>query len=236
MASGLCVVGLQSEGVSDLVADGLNGLLLNFDDLLPQAPVATAAAVFTPTNETFAVAVARYRQLLVDLIKDPVRRAEMGRQSRQRAMGFSWTRAMEAVVDTFQELRDERRAALIAAGLASASRNPSPRVGPVGSHDLSRVPTLDGGDVTEISRSSWVSSLAINASSVVLGRRYGRLGARPALKQWFGRTQPTMEAPTDFELEQEEAMSDQASFYKSSSQSASNGSKRLSHLTEPLFP
>lgn len=223
MASGLPVVGLRSEGVKDLVMDGVNGLLLDFDDLLPKASVPTPAAVFTPASPTFATAVARYRKLLLDLAKDPQRRVEMGQASRRHAVTYSWSHAMTAVTDTFQELRADRRASLASAGLlsASSSRHTSPRLNAVRSHELSRVPTFDESvtdDLGPVHSVGWASAFARNASSIMLGRRYGRASGRQALGQWLGGTHPSAGDPAGSDqLDHEELMSDQVSeFYKSS--------------------
>lgn len=86
MASGLPIVGLQSEGVCDLVEHNHTGLLLN-----------------TCQREDEEEVIA-YRQLLTQLIESPERRWHMGYEARIQAQKFSWYEAMEFLMKGYQEV------------------------------------------------------------------------------------------------------------------------------------
>lgn len=83
MASGLPVVGLQAEGVRDLVEEGQTGLLLHAE----------------PLNEEERAA--SYRELLVRLIQNEQIRAHMGQNARAIASQRTWYDAMECVIQGY---------------------------------------------------------------------------------------------------------------------------------------
>ncbi|GAA6049079.1 hypothetical protein JCM3770_003876 [Rhodotorula araucariae] len=117
-ASGLPVVGLRAEGVSDLVEHGRTGLLLDLNHLVspidlseppPYAcetsPVpANAHALLSPSAPSFPRAVALYRSLLVSISTSHAHRRAMGAAAHDAASKRSWWRAMEDLCDGFREL------------------------------------------------------------------------------------------------------------------------------------
>ncbi|BGP41554.1 hypothetical protein JCM10450v2_005600 [Rhodotorula kratochvilovae] len=117
-ASGLPVVGLRAEGVSDLVEHGRTGLLLDLNDLIspsipPTPPSYTRAmssipsnphALLSPSSPTFPAAVALYRSLLVSISTSHSHRRAMGAAAHEVASKRSWWRAMEDLCDGFREL------------------------------------------------------------------------------------------------------------------------------------
>ncbi|GAA5902159.1 hypothetical protein JCM8208_002492 [Rhodotorula glutinis] len=120
-ASGLPVVGLRAEGVSDLVEHGKTGLLLDLNDLCPSTatsappPYALAAArtssipadphaLLSTTSPSYPHAVSLYRTLLVSITTDHARRRTMGSAAHLVASKRSWWRAMEDLCDGFREL------------------------------------------------------------------------------------------------------------------------------------
>ncbi|GJN90367.1 hypothetical protein Rhopal_003378-T1 [Rhodotorula paludigena] len=126
-ASGLPVVGLKAEGVSDLVEHGKTGLLLDLNDLV--AGPATAAerdsstprpvipsdphALLDPTSPTYPLAVSLYRDLLVSIALNHEHRRAMGSAAHLAASKRSWWGAMEQLCDGYRELaalKAERRA------------------------------------------------------------------------------------------------------------------------------
>jgi glycosyltransferase involved in cell wall biosynthesis len=84
MASGLPVVGLLSEGVCDLVTNGLTGLL-------------DAQRVHEEEQ------VASYRELLEELIRDHCARQVMGQAALASAGKCSWPEAMQGLVQGYDE-------------------------------------------------------------------------------------------------------------------------------------
>ncbi|HEY0757001.1 MAG TPA: glycosyltransferase family 1 protein [Ktedonobacteraceae bacterium] len=86
MASGLPVVGLQAEGVCDLVEDGKTGFLLNIADM-PEAEQTTA-----------------YRDLLTSLVEQHELRQSMGLKAHQAALQHTWDEAMKSLLLGYTEV------------------------------------------------------------------------------------------------------------------------------------
>lgn len=86
MASGLPVVGVQSEGVSDLVEHGRTGLLLAAED--------------HSENEQ----IAGYRAYLERLIEYPKERMHMSSSALSAALPHTWYEAMELLVQGYKEV------------------------------------------------------------------------------------------------------------------------------------
>ncbi|GCF08287.1 glycosyl transferase family 1 [Dictyobacter arantiisoli] len=86
MSSGLPVVGVSSEGVSDLVTHGQTGLLLAAEEL------------------SIEEQVAGYRMYLERLMQRPDECAVMSRQAIAAAMTRTWFDAMECLVDGYREV------------------------------------------------------------------------------------------------------------------------------------
>nr|BBH94431.1 glycosyl transferase family 1 [Thermogemmatispora argillosa] len=86
LASGLPVVGLQAEGICDLVVHGEHGLLLDSTGLSPAAQVAA------------------YRQLLERLVSERSTRERMRSAALAQAARYSWYEAMEALLRGYQEV------------------------------------------------------------------------------------------------------------------------------------
>ncbi|GAA5991230.1 hypothetical protein JCM10908_006596 [Rhodotorula pacifica] len=142
-ASGLPVVGLRAEGVSDLVEHGRTGLLLDLNDLARHAPdyksAAPASAVdahaipddvhalLDLNSPTFPVAVDMYRSLLSEMAVNHEHRREMTASAYLVASKRSWFGAMEQLVDGYRELTDRRlaREAELAMGISPLSRTPT---------------------------------------------------------------------------------------------------------------
>lgn len=105
LASGLPVVGLHAEGVCDLVSHGETGLLLDMANL-PGALVQEKGSRIpsNPTQlldrkgEAFAVAVAQYRQLLLQLALDRRLRAQMAHAAVGYAETRTWKKAMGCLI------------------------------------------------------------------------------------------------------------------------------------------
>ncbi|HLI09717.1 MAG TPA: glycosyltransferase family 1 protein [Ktedonobacteraceae bacterium] len=85
MASGLPIVGLDSEGVRDLVIDSRTGFL---DARFADEEAQTAS----------------YRERLQRLIQDPALRREMGRAALSEAQCRSWEAAMDCIMQGYQEV------------------------------------------------------------------------------------------------------------------------------------
>ncbi|GAA6003698.1 hypothetical protein JCM10207_003552 [Rhodosporidiobolus poonsookiae] len=126
-ASGLPVVGLKAEGVSDLVQHRQTGLLLDLNDLVPvesSSHLTDGASSSIPTDPhnlfalsspTFPTAVSKYRALIVEAATDHALRRAMGLSAHLVASKRSWFSAMENLVDGFRELaaaRDAKRSSL----------------------------------------------------------------------------------------------------------------------------
>src|SRR6266487_3655830 len=86
MASGLPVVGLLSEGVCDLVEDGVTGLLLNAHRLSEEE------------------LIEGYRERLLRLIDDQQTRRGMSRAALESARCHTWPEAMECLVRGYHEV------------------------------------------------------------------------------------------------------------------------------------
>ncbi|BGP01503.1 Glycosyl transferase group 1 [Rhodotorula toruloides ATCC 204091] len=126
-ASGLPVVGLKAEGVSDLVDHGRTGLLLDLNALRPapssgsQPPAYSATPSAIPSDPhalldlsspTFPAAVALYRSLIASLATDPEQRRTMAATAHDVASKRSWFGAMEQLVDGYRDLTAARDARL----------------------------------------------------------------------------------------------------------------------------
>ncbi len=86
MASGLPVVGLLSEGVCDLVEDGVTGFLLDANRLNEEEQISG------------------YRKRLLRLVDDQQTRREMGPRALEAARRHTWPEAMEHLVRGYQEV------------------------------------------------------------------------------------------------------------------------------------
>jgi len=95
MASGLPVVGLQSEGVCDLVVDKHTGLL-DVQRLYEDEQVAS------------------YRRLLLHLTHNRVVRRTMGLAGLTEAQQRSWSQAMDCLVQGYCEVAETQRTLLVA--------------------------------------------------------------------------------------------------------------------------
>ncbi|KAI8889617.1 glycosyltransferase family 4 protein [Backusella circina FSU 941] len=84
MASGLPVVGLQAEGVKDLVDHGNTGLLLDTKGMSHEEKVL------------------RYKYLLNTLITDIPSRKEMSNHAVEEAKRYNWYEAMDCMVDMYE--------------------------------------------------------------------------------------------------------------------------------------
>lgn len=86
MASGLPVVGLQAEGICDIVDDGQTGFLLN------------------PENLTEHELVSSYGDLLNRLVTHSAQRHKMGFAAHQMAAQRSWDEAMHSLLLGYEEV------------------------------------------------------------------------------------------------------------------------------------
>jgi glycosyltransferase involved in cell wall biosynthesis len=91
MASGLPVVGLQAEGVCDIVEDGKTGYLLDHQDI-PEPEQASA-----------------YRDLLTHLVAQRELRQSMGRTARQVATQRTWDEAMKSLLLGYHEILEQEK-------------------------------------------------------------------------------------------------------------------------------
>ncbi|GAA96921.1 glycosyltransferase family 4 protein [Mixia osmundae IAM 14324] len=134
LSSGLPVVGLQAEGVCDLVTHGSTGLLLDLNRLVPndaesiakyrpqRSPIlppydAKAAQTFQtldiPNNvhelldansATFPTAVQLYAGLIQDLVASRPRRQAMSRAALEAASKHTWWEAMDKIVQGYRQV------------------------------------------------------------------------------------------------------------------------------------
>lgn len=88
MASGLPVVGLQAEGVRDLIEDGETGYMLNWRELSEEENVE------------------RYRDLLMLLVENDELRTNMSKEAVKEARQRSWYEAMEKLMKGYEEVKD----------------------------------------------------------------------------------------------------------------------------------
>ena len=95
MASGLPVVGLLSEGVCDLVTNGLTGLL-------------DAQQVHEEEQ------IVSYRELLEELIRNHSARQVMGQAALASAGKCSWPEAMQCLVQGYDEAIEHVRTPIAA--------------------------------------------------------------------------------------------------------------------------
>ncbi|GAA5832402.1 hypothetical protein JCM11251_006441 [Rhodosporidiobolus azoricus] len=126
-SSGLPVVGLKAEGVSDLVEHRRTGLLLDMNELIrlrntgPTSPAPTDPtpvptipadphSLFALNSPSFDSAVTLYRNLLVEAVTNHELRRQMGSAAHLVASKRSWWGAMEMLVDGFRELSAARTA------------------------------------------------------------------------------------------------------------------------------
>ena len=96
MASGLPVVGLQAEGVCDLVQHEQSGLLLD-------------------TQYVGEEQVEAYRACLTRLVNNGLERAQFSEFALAEASHRSWYEAMESLVDGYREVIERKTQSLIAA-------------------------------------------------------------------------------------------------------------------------
>ncbi|GCE47670.1 glycosyltransferase involved in cell wall biosynthesis [Thermosporothrix hazakensis] len=96
LASGLPVVGLQAEGICDLVTDGSNGLLLELQGKQPEEQIRL------------------YRAALERLIEQEPFRLQLGENARRAASRYSWFEAMECLLQGYRDVM-QRTAPLVAA-------------------------------------------------------------------------------------------------------------------------
>ncbi|MBX5449127.1 MAG: glycosyltransferase family 1 protein [Thermogemmatispora sp.] len=97
LASGLPVVGLQAEGICDLVVHDEQGLLLD------------------PTGLSPAAQVAAYRDLLERLVYERSTRERMRAAALAQAARYSWYEAMESLLRGYEEVMLQTEQALLAA-------------------------------------------------------------------------------------------------------------------------
>ncbi|GAA5904190.1 hypothetical protein JCM6882_003972 [Rhodosporidiobolus microsporus] len=138
-ASGLPVIGLKAEGVSDLVEHRKTGLLLDLNELVrlrpadsstpPPYSTATSPESAIPTDPhslfalgtpSFASAVTLYRNILLESVSDHDLRRQMGSAAHLAASKRSWWGAMEMLVDGFRELSAARAAKAVSKERASS--------------------------------------------------------------------------------------------------------------------
>ncbi len=91
MASGLPVVGLQAEGICDLVENGKTGFLLNITEISEQEQVTA------------------YRDLLACLVRQHELRQNMGRAAQQAATRHTWDEAMKSLLSGYTEVLEQER-------------------------------------------------------------------------------------------------------------------------------
>jgi glycosyltransferase involved in cell wall biosynthesis len=97
MASGLPVVGLQAEGVCDLVQDEQSGLLLNTQTYVGEEQVE------------------EYRACLTRLVDNQRERARFSEFALLEATRHDWYEAMESLVDGYREVIEKKAQSLVAA-------------------------------------------------------------------------------------------------------------------------
>jgi alpha-maltose-1-phosphate synthase len=91
MACGTAVVASDVGGIPEVVADGVTGVLVHYDEAEPRA---------------FERALA---QAVSDLVADPARCEEMGRKGRELVEGeFGWDAVARATVDVYEQVRAAR--------------------------------------------------------------------------------------------------------------------------------
>lgn len=172
LASGLPVVGLKAEGVRDLVEDGETGLLLDFDDLVVESKASSPAQIFDPQAPTFQIAVSRYSRLLIDLSRDREKRARMASAAVSKANEFSWSNAMEDVLDIFRDLIEGGGDDGLSDSSFSPASVPLSRTSSFGFDPVGGVSPVPPGNRN-------IRSLVSQASTFLLRRRFGRLPGSP---------------------------------------------------------
>ncbi|GEM08636.1 glycosyl transferase group 1 [Rhodotorula toruloides] len=116
-ASGLPVVGLKAEGVSDLVDHDRTGITSAEKPPAYSAAPSSAIpsdphALLDLSSPTFPVAVSLYRSLIASLAIDPDLRRTMGATAHEVASKRSWHGAMEQLVDGYRDLTAAKEARL----------------------------------------------------------------------------------------------------------------------------
>ncbi|KDQ58966.1 glycosyltransferase family 4 protein [Jaapia argillacea MUCL 33604] len=111
--SGLPVIGLQAEGVRDLVEHDKTGLLLPLSSLSSSLPLPSSSSspptepsphtLFAPTSLTFSLAVTLYSTLILSLIHNPTKRKQMGEAALEAASRHRWSEAMGKIVKGYRE-------------------------------------------------------------------------------------------------------------------------------------
>ncbi|KIY52600.1 UDP-Glycosyltransferase/glycogen phosphorylase, partial [Fistulina hepatica ATCC 64428] len=106
LASGLAVVGLDAEGVCDLVSHGETGLLMPWNLVCGDGDAVSVSphAFFDPKGPHFAGAVARYRALLAEVVLSPEMRWQMAGRAVEAASKHTWSGAMDVVVKGYREV------------------------------------------------------------------------------------------------------------------------------------
>jgi phosphatidylinositol alpha-mannosyltransferase len=102
MAAGLPIVASNIDGFAGVVTHGVEGLLVR-----PEDPQALAAG-------------------LIELLRDPDRRAAMAAHGRERAQFYSWDRVSQQVLSYYERLMYERRIVERGAAMASAPERITP--------------------------------------------------------------------------------------------------------------
>jgi phosphatidylinositol alpha-mannosyltransferase len=102
MAAGVPIVASNIDGFAGVVTHGVEGLLVR-----PEDPQALAAA-------------------LIELLRDPERRAAMAARGRERAQFYSWDRVSQQVLSYYERLMYERRIVERSAAMATAPGTTAP--------------------------------------------------------------------------------------------------------------
>lgn len=94
------VVGLDAEGIQDLVQNHRTGLLLP----LPEGQTSWATVLKHPFAPLFDTCAKKYAELLAKVVGNHSMRMEMGKKACTEGIrGFTWWDAMEQCVDGYRE-------------------------------------------------------------------------------------------------------------------------------------